>query len=82
MAVGRFLKIPIQMNLSEVQSVHQKPPSRAGVQSGAPGYMRKQKPWAGRKTGLGGSSPPAPLLPLVHRRWSRFAVPERRLWLP
>lgn len=81
-AVSRFFEIPIQNNLSETQSVHQTPPSRAGDQSGVPGYMRKQKPWAGRKTGLGRSSPPAALVPLVRRRWSRFAVPESRLRPP
>ena len=81
-AVSRFLKIPIENHLSEIQGVHQTPPSRAGDQSGAPGYMRKQKPWAGRKTSLGRSSPPAALVPLVRRWWSRFAVPERRLRPP
>ena len=62
-AVSRFLEIPIQNNLSETRSVPPTPPSRAGDQSGAPGYMRKQKPWAGRKTGLGRSSPPAAWAP-------------------
>ena len=44
MVVSRFFKIPIQNNFSEIQSVHQNPPSRVGDPSGAPGYMRKQKP--------------------------------------
>ena len=43
MAVSRFFQNPIQNLFSEIQSAHQSPPSRAGVQSGAPGYMRKQK---------------------------------------
>ena len=43
-AVSRFSKTPTQNNFSETQSVHQNRSSRAGVQSGAPGYMRKQKP--------------------------------------
>jgi hypothetical protein len=53
MAVSRFLKIPVQNLFSEIQTVHQRPPGRAGVQSGVPGYMRGQETWAGRKTGPG-----------------------------
>ena len=44
MLVSRFFQNPIQNLFSEIQSARQSPPSRAGVQSGAPGYMRKQKP--------------------------------------
>jgi hypothetical protein len=43
MVVSRFLKFPIQMNLSEKDFAHEKPLDRAPDPSGVGGYMRKRE---------------------------------------
>ena len=43
MVVSRFLKFPIQMNLSEKDFAHGKRLDRAADPSGVGGYMRKRE---------------------------------------
>ena len=43
MAVSRFFENPIQNNFSEIQHLHQNPPSRVLDLICVAGYMRKQK---------------------------------------